>query len=312
MQKINQTYYAHGKLLLTAEYFVLCGAKAVALPLRYGQRMDVAEGKQEQVLSWKAFMQEGLWFSCDFRLPDLSIIHSSDREKALILQETFLLIRQLNPGFRFDRSLEIHNRIDFNNQWGLGSSSTLMANLAEWAGVDPFQLNEMIFNGSGFDIACAKAGGPIFYQKGHCPEAVDLDYSFKDHLYFIYSGAKKSTRNEVRRFLTDHSVRDGDIERMNQFSDAIVASGSLPDFMRLLHEHEQMVSSLVGLETVQAKYFSDFNGQVKSLGAWGGDFYLVATAMDDREVLRYFKEKGLTVVFPWEEMVLNESVTEKI
>lgn len=302
---IKETYHAHGKLLLTAEYFVLRGAKSIALPLQYGQRMEVAEGREPGLLSWKAFMQEGLWFSCDLSLPDFRIVHSSDAEKAAILQETFLAIRQLNPAFSPGDSLEVHTRIDFNNQWGLGSSSTLIANLASWAKVDPFKLNELIFHGSGFDIACATANGPIFYTRNQKPQPLKLDYPFLDKLYLIYSGAKKSTRNEVRRFQKEQVVSDEQIERVNQLSEAFAKAETLAEFQQLIEKHEEMVSRLLGCPTVKSQYFADFNGAVKSLGAWGGDFYLIATPMDDRDVLNYFNDKGLRVVFPWREMVLN-------
>lgn len=305
MPESKKTYHAHGKLLLTAEYFVLLGAKAIALPLQYGQRMDVAEGRQKDVVSWKAFMQEGLWFSCDFQLPDLKVIHSSDAEKAIVLQDALKAIQQMNPRFKMNGGLDIHTKIDFHNQWGLGSSSTLIANLASWAKVDPFHLNEQIFNGSGFDIACASANGPIFYQKNKQPEPVDLDYPFLDNLYFIYSGSKKSTRNEVRRFLTDGAVSPAQVDEINAISEQIAGSKKLEEFQYLIGKHEALVSGLLHIPTVKSTYFSDFNGEIKSLGAWGGDFYLVATPMDDRCVLQYFKEKGLRVVFPWKELVLN-------
>ncbi len=309
MQEIKvmkESYQAHGKLLLTGEYFVLCGAKSIALPLQYGQRMEVSQGKEDGILSWKAFMQEGLWFSCDLRMPDFKIVNSSDTEKAVILQEAFLAIRELNPGFYPGNSLDVHTRIDFNNQWGLGSSSTLIANLASWAQVDAFKLNEMIFHGSGFDIACATANGPIFYTRKQAPVPVNLDYLFLDNLYFIYSGSKKSTRNEVRRFLNEGEVTSQQVAQMNQLSEAFGTANKLEDLLKLIAEHEKMVGSLLEHPTVKTQYFSDFNGEVKSLGAWGGDFYLVATPMNDRDVLNYFKQKGLRVVFPWRELVLNE------
>ncbi|MEN6455574.1 MAG: GYDIA family GHMP kinase [Prolixibacteraceae bacterium] len=309
MQDNNKEYYAHGKLLLTAEYFVLHGAKAIALPLQYGQRMDVTKGRQDGILSWKAFMQEGLWFSCDFRLPDFEIVNSSDPEKAIILQDVFRAILQMNPAVELGHSLDVHTRIDFHNQWGLGSSSTLIANLANWAGVDAFRLNEMIFNGSGFDIACATADGPIFYRRNELPEPVILNYPFLDNLYFIYSGSKKSTRNEVRRFLNGGFIPKQEIEQMDFLSEQIAWAGKLDDFQKLIDEHEKLVSALLHVPTVKSSYFNDFDGEVKSLGAWGGDFYLVATTLEDRDVLHYFKEKGLRVVFPWKELVLNRKAS---
>ena len=301
----KQTYRAHGKLLLTAEYFVLLGAKAIALPVKYGQQMVVSNGVQEEVLSWKAFREGNLWLSCDFHLPDLKIMQGSDAEKAGILRDTLKAIQEMKPDFTFQGGLDIHTKIDFDSEWGFGSSSTLIANLAAWAGVDPFQLNERIFHGSGFDIACANADGPIIYKRNEKPVPVDLAYPFRDHLFFVYSGSKKSTRGEVRRFLERATVTAAEIEKVNCISEELAKVEELSDFQKLIFEHEQLVSRLLDVPTVKSQFFNDFNGEIKSLGAWGGDFYLAATPLDEREVRRYFNEKGLSVVFPWGELVLN-------
>ena len=37
----SQSFYAHGKLLITSEYLVLDGAEALALPTVYGQSLEV-------------------------------------------------------------------------------------------------------------------------------------------------------------------------------------------------------------------------------------------------------------------------------
>lgn len=304
MPEVNQSYYANGKLLLTGEYFVLRGSKALALPLQYGQQMDILEGRPG-VLRWKAFGKEGLWFACDLKLPDLKIVASSDSEKALNLQKALTTALKMNPHVELNGGLEIHTKIDFHNQWGMGSSSTMIANLAAWAKVDPFKLNEEIFNGSGFDIACASADGPIFYQINKKPEPVDLDYPFLDALYFVYSGAKKSTRSEVRSFLKKETLNPAQLDEMNSMSDQFSRANSLSDFQQLMVAHETLVSKLLDLPTVKSAYFSDFDGEIKSLGAWGGDFYLAATAIDKERVLQYFAGKGLQVVFPWKSLVLN-------
>ncbi|WP_159521010.1 GYDIA family GHMP kinase [Sunxiuqinia indica] len=301
----QESYYAHGKLLLTAEYFVLQGAKAIALPVKYGQRMTVRSNDRENELNWKAFTPDGLWFSCDLRLPDLEIIQSSDAEKAGILRDTLQTVQQLNPNFQLSGGLEIHTTIDFDSQWGLGSSSTLIVNLASWAGVDPFQLNKKIFDGSGFDIACASADGPIFYTKDEGVESVKLDYPFVDNLYFVYSGSKKSTRGEVRRFMNKGAVSSSEIGKINEITEQMAQTGNLEEFRQLMVDHEKLVSGLLNMPTVKSSYFTDFDGEIKSLGAWGGDFYLVATTMNESGVFQYFKEKGLHVIFPWRELVLN-------
>jgi len=55
------------------------------------------------------------------------------------------------------------------------------------------------------------------------------------------------------------------------------------------------------LKTVQEIYFSDYFGQTKSLGAWGGDFIL-ATGNEDTS--KYFKEKGFQTVIPYQDLIL--------
>jgi len=48
-----ETYYMHGKFLITGEYLVLKGALALAQPLRFGQHMDVKK-TTEPILHWKS------------------------------------------------------------------------------------------------------------------------------------------------------------------------------------------------------------------------------------------------------------------
>ena len=48
---------------------------------------------------------------------------------------------------------------------------------------------------------------------------------------------------------------------------------------------------------------SDFDGGIKSLGAWGGDFILAASATGEETVKAYFSNKGLNTVIPYEEMI---------
>ena len=305
MQTTNQTYYAHGKLLLTAEYFVLRGAKAIALPLKYGQHMVVALGMKEGILDWNAFSPNGLWFACELTLPGFEIVSTTDEAKAVVLQRIFQTIQQLKPEFEITSSLDVQTRTTFNKEWGMGSSSTLIANLASWSGVDAFRLNELIFNGSGFDIACATANSPILYTKGKMPELVTLNYPFADKLYFVYSGKKKATQNEVIRFLNEGGIDREPIAQMNKLTEQIVRAESLAEFQQLIGEHEKVVSELLDVPTIKSTNFPDFPGEIKSLGAWGGDFYLAATELSESDVRTYFQRKNLSVVFRWEELVLS-------
>lgn len=305
MSGSNQTFYAHGKLLLTGEYLVLQRAKALALPLKLGQSLSVTPGNQKNKINWKALSPNGNWFSCKFQLPHFKIIHSTDSEKAELLKKILETIRQLNPEFSFEKGLNIHTKLEFDPQWGLGSSSTLIANIASWTNVDAYQLNELIFKGSGYDIACANADGPIFYRSGEKPIPVNLSFPFEDHLHFIYSGTKKNTRHGIDHFLKTKADIPKGIRQINEISENIIRVKTLDDFQQLINEHEKIISGIIDEQSVQNKYFSDFNGVVKSLGAWGGDFLLAASSMNEKETKDYFRQKGLQTIFTWKELILN-------
>ena len=270
--------------------------------------MVIAPGTKKGILDWNAFSPNGLWFACELSLPGFEIVSTTDEAKAVVLQKIFQTIQQLKPEFEIPSSLDVQTRTTFNKEWGMGSSSTLIANLASWSGVDAFRLNELIFNGSGFDIACATANSPILYTKGKTPELVTRNYPFADKLYFVYSGKKKATQNEVIRFLKNEEITSEDIGRIDRLTDQFASAATLNEFQKLMTEHEKVVSELLGTPTIKSTYFSDFSGEIKSLGAWGGDFYLVATNLSEPDVRKYFQRKNLSVVFRWGELINEKDV----
>ncbi len=301
-----QKYYSHGKFLLTSEYLVLKGALALALPLKLGQTLTVKTVCTPS-LQWNAYKPNGPWFSVTMNPENLEIINSDDQPKAEKLSEILKTVKQLNPA-TFKDGLCFETRLDFDPNWGLGSSSTLIANLARWANVNPYELLKLTFGGSGYDIACATAEQPIYYQLiDNQPnvEIIDFNPSFAEHLFFIYQGQKQSSSKEIKAFLAKSNPIDlqKDIEAVSKISRAVPKCQSLEEFAMLMQCHERIISRCIGQEPVQ-KHFHDFEGVLKSLGAWGGDFILAATVWDKSKVEAYFKKKGLEVVFGYKEMVL--------
>ena len=301
-------YQAHGKFLLTSEYLVLKGALALALPLKLGQTLSV-ETIQETTLQWHAHKPDGPWFSVTLNPENLDIIDCDDQPKAEKLSQILKAVRQLNPAaFKGGSCFETH--LDFDPNWGLGSSSTLIANLAHWAEVNPYELLKMTFGGSGYDIACATAEQSIYYQLiDGKPQGKSCDFqpSFADHLFFVYQGQKQSSSQEIKAFLAKANPVDlqNDIEAVSEISHAVPKCENLDEFGMLMQCHERIIARCIGQEPVQ-KHFPDFEGVLKSLGAWGGDFILAATEWDEKQVKEYFKKKGLNVVFSYGEIVLNE------
>ncbi len=59
---MKKEFYSNGKLLITGEYLVLDGAKALALPTKFGQTLTV-EVAQNQEISWCSYdSDESVWF----------------------------------------------------------------------------------------------------------------------------------------------------------------------------------------------------------------------------------------------------------
>jgi mevalonate kinase len=252
----------------------------------------------------------------------LEIISCNDPVKAEKLSQILKAVQQLNPA-AFNEGLRFETRLDFDPNWGLGSSSTLIANLSQWANVNPYELLKLTFGGSGYDIACATAEGPIYYQLAGLDcfvprndakrqseltpkvEPINFQPSFAEHLFFVYQGQKQSSSKEIKAFLGKANPIDlqQDIEAISEISRAVPKCESLDEFGMLMQCHERIIARCIGQEPVQ-KRFPDFEGVLKSLGAWGGDFILAATEWTENQVRNYFKSKGLEVVFGYKEMVL--------
>ena len=307
-----ETYYSHGKFLITGEYLVLKGALALAQPLRFGQHMDVKK-TTEPILHWKSLDVAGnVWADMTFTLPDLKIRSSSfanhkDSEKKIAetLQQILIEAKLLKPGFLENESgYSIETRLSFSADWGLGSSSTLINNIARWAQVDAFALSGKTLGGSGYDIACAKSDQPITYQliEGTAQiNKVHFDPCFKENLYFIYLNKKQNSREGIEKFRLSKFDDKSLVEEISTITKKILSSHRLTDFEKLLHDHEEIIAGILSTEPVQKRLFPDYFGQIKSLGAWGGDFIL---ATGNEHTPAYFKNKGYHIVLPYGTMIL--------
>ena len=306
-------YYSNGKLLLTGEYLVLDGAKSLALPTKYGQNLSVEKIKEPNLI-WASFTNTGnCWFEAVFDLPKLRLVNctfNSDKEgSAEFIAETLLDIlaeaKRLNPDFLdVDHGFVVKTELNFPRNWGLGSSSTLINSIASWAKVDAFQLLWNSFKGSGYDIACAQNDTPIYYQiKEQKPkvDSVVFNPEFKDNLYFVYLNQKQDSKEGIAKFRESNIDYSAQINRISEISEAFAKVKSLHEFEALLVEHEQIISSIIKLQTVKEKLFPDYFGEIKSLGAWGGDFVL---ATGNQETPNYFKNKGFETILTYSEMIL--------
>jgi len=301
--------YYNAKLLLTSEYLVLNGAKALAVPLKFGQRMRVEENEQG-FISWQSIAYDGsLWFNGRFNLNDFGIIDSSNPDIAIHPHRLLLAARKLNPAFCLSSAgFHVISTLNYPLAWGLGSSSTLITAVAAWAEIDPFKLHFEVSKGSGYDIACAISDGPIVYNlTGNKPEFKRVTFApqFADKIYFVYQGNKQDSAEGIQKYRNRISNPGKEsIETANLLTDRMLNATSLPEFEQVLCEHEMLISNLLELPSIRQTLFSDLPGEVKSLGAWGGDFCMLTWRDDPGLLPSYLKSKGLQTWFNFNDIVL--------
>ncbi len=302
---MTQTYYANGKLLLTGEYFILDGAVGLALPTKFGQSLSI-ESSKEKGIFWRSLDNENkVWFEAQFS-ESLEIISSSNEEMAKTLQQI------LSHCHLITLHSSLITRLDFPQNWGLGSSSTLISLLAQYANIDPYELLEKTFGGSGYDIACATAKQPIVYERRHSERSkesriikeVPFSPTFKDHLYFVHLGKKQNSREGIQHYRKLNTDKSEYIEQISELTQKIIHAKELDEFCYYLEVHENMVAGALHLQKVKELYFSDFPGTLKSLGAWGGDFILIASDESPEMISSYFQQKGFSTLLSYKDMIL--------
>ncbi|MGB3774224.1 MAG: GYDIA family GHMP kinase [Leeuwenhoekiella sp.] len=304
----DKSFYSNGKLLLTGEYLVLDGAKALAVPTKKGQSLTV-ENISENGIFWSSLDEhKNCLFETKIDFKELKITRAektakNSRERLI---QILTAAQELNPHFLSkNEGLQVITELDFNREWGLGSSSTLINNIAQWAAIDPYKLLRKTFGGSGYDIACAQHDTAIHYQlKDESPvvEAISYNPGFADQLYFIHLNQKQNSRDAIKNYRNQSQLHlKSNIEEISQITAEIIRVNSLIDFNRLITTHENILSKLLNLPTVKDRLFSDFKGGIKSLGGWGGDFILATGTQND---MQYFSAKGFETIVPFKQMVL--------
>ena len=307
--EVNDMFFrAPGKLLITGEYVVLHGAEAFSLPVRFGQSLSVRPVSGSPALIWNTMVDNKLWFEATLSIPDFVIGNTTDFPTAQALRTLLLNARFFNPGFLLKAErLEANSEVDYDISWGLGSSSSLTVNIARWAGIDPFQLHFRTYTGSGYDVASAYSGRPLIYSlKEKAPEYMEINFDppFKDHLWFVYLGKKKSSSEAIAKFEKSRKKNMGDeIERISYITREIVKSTDIVKFTGLLQEHDRIISGLVGSIPLTEKMFRDFNGYAKYLGAWGGDFAMLVSSSSNEYVSSWLKKKDFKIWFPSHEII---------
>jgi mevalonate kinase len=304
---MKETFYSNGKLLITGEYLVLDGATAFALPTKFGQNL-IVEKNADQTINWKSFDVDGqIWFEESISFSEIK--NEMPQEAETVKATLISILHQgylLNPTFINDKSGHtITTQLSFPKKWGLGTSSTLINNIAQWLQIDAFTLLNNSFGGSGYDIACAQNNNPILYHLKHgrpIVERVTFNPSFKENIYFVYLNKKQSSKIAIANYQNNKTKNiNKSIDAINEITLEILQANTVDSFAQAIEKHESNISTILETTTVKKALFSDFNGQIKSLGAWGGDFILV---LSEENPTSYFASKGFETIIKYNDMIL--------
>ena len=267
---MEKEFYSNGKLLLSGEYAILDGALGLAIPTSYGQSLHVTP-TTSGFLEWASLDEnDEVWFTVKLDISNLEVISTSNEAIAKVLVTLLLEANTQNPLLLTDSDgFQIETRLTFPKSWGLGTSSTLINNLAQWARVDAYQL---LWNAI-----------------------------FKDSLYFVHLNQKQSSKKAITNYREQQFDKPQLIKNISSITQKIINASTLSGFESLMEEHEALLSNILNIAPVKQQLFPDYFGMVKSLGAWGGDFVL---ATGDDKTIPYFKAKGYPTIIPYSKMVL--------
>jgi len=305
---MKKTFYSNGKLLITGEYLVLDGAKAFALPTKFGQNLIVENGSNKE-FQWKSYDSDGsIWFEDTILFSEITTAEKTEEESVRatlirILREAYLLNSDFiikSDGFK------VTTQLSFPKNWGLGTSSTLINNIAQWLEIDAYSLLNNSFGGSGYDIACAQNSNPIIYQLDHGKpnvEKVVFNPAFTSNIYFVYLNKKQNSKTAIAAYRKNKKNNLTEtIAKIDCLTQEVLLASNVQSFAAAVEKHEFEMSAMLEVPTVKDTLFPDFSGTVISLGAWGGDFVMVIATENP---VNYFMSKGYATIIPYDEMILQ-------
>lgn len=308
-----KSYFAHGKVLLAGEYLVTKGMEALAFPVVPGQWLKVWEtpSKGTGKLVWQAKDNKGQeWFKAEINTDQMQLVESSDSDVAKSLLELLQCVKAIKPEFFEEKTIRVETENEFPSSHGLGTSSTLVVLLAQWAQVDAFALQKAVFGGSAYDVSVCQTGKPVVYwleNEEPSWSSFSLNSAWTENWFLVFPGEKKNSRNALEE------VKD----KMNMVMANPLFRWQLDQILKGLKSPGNKIMLEAGLEMWQGmlatflgikRTYDDLGivpvpgGLCKYLGAWGGDVILTNSIILD---LYASKFEGMDRV-AWNEFVISK------
>ena len=116
----------------------------------------------------------------------------------------------------------------------------------------------------------------------------------------IYLNQKQDSKEGIQLYKNTKGDKESFVAEMSELTEKITSCENYNEFISLLKEHETVTGEFIGIAPIQEQLFSDFDGAVKSLGAWGGDFIM---ASSDEDPSNYFKNKGFNTILKYGDLL---------
>lgn len=118
--------------------------------------------------------------------------------------------------------------------------------------VSPFELLKNTIGGSGYDIACAQAIGPIKFQiidKKPQWETAAFYPTFTDQLFFIHLEQKQSSEKEVLKY-NEMKIphKEQIVSEISALTREMLTVSDLTSFDKIISAHEDIVAALLGMK----------------------------------------------------------------
>jgi hypothetical protein len=118
-------------------------------------------------------------------------------------------------------------------------------------------------------------------------------------------GKKKDTQEAINNFKKRKIQSSEIVQFLSEITEKIQKVKTLEEFDKLIFQHEKIISSSLDMPRIKEIYFKDYWGEIKSLGAWGGDFVLVTSNKSKEETKKYFELNGFKEFISYSDLVLK-------
>ncbi len=261
--------------MLFGEYAVLAGAWACALPVKFRQNFEVSVNEGQGHVRWQSFDYEGKeWMNCQFR------IHDEPSELLAVLRPLQQMLRYISikrPDLcGEEKDLHVRIKASFRKEWGLGSSSALIANMARWSETNPFDLMDVSFPGSGYDVATAFQDQALLYRLNESERVFEHLSYLPDFLLdyrVVFLGKKVNSRESVSETKDRIPELNKYVQILDKCALNALNAADMATFNGEMRTYEQILADELQI-TPTGALFPEYPGFMKSLGAWGGDALL--------------------------------------